>query len=73
MSYEWEAGQFDLSLQSYKLKNRGQANAPGPTKKKGSSKVPKLLTLWDRWVESLNLPDSTKNNHYHCCRVMIVK
>lgn len=76
MMFDWEQGQFDLSLDSYRLKNRSQrpANlAITPSKSKQTKTSPKLLTLWDKWVETLNLPASTRNNHYHCCRVMIIK
>lgn len=75
MLFDWEQGQFDLTLQTYKLENRIQstpkAAAIATTGKIKSS--PKLLTLWDKWVKSLNLPLRTLNNHYHCCRVMIAK
>lgn len=74
MLFDWEQGHFDLTLQSYQFKNRTQLRPK--TKLSASSQQntsTKLLTVWDRWVESLNLPLRTLNNHYHCCRVMIAK
>lgn len=73
MVYEWETGQFDLSLQSYKLKNRQQTQTQLTSKENTQQNTVRLLELWDRWVVSLNLPARTLNNHYHCCRVMIKK
>jgi integrase len=76
MAFDWEQGQFDLSLDSYKLRNRSQrpANlAASPSKSEQIKTTLNLLTLWDKWVEMLSLPASTQNNHYHCCRVMIAK
>lgn len=76
MMFDWEQGQFDLSLDSYKLRNRSQhpiKPVTSPSKGRQTKAVPKLLTLWDQWVKSLNLPARTLNNHYHCCKVMIVK
>jgi len=32
---------------------------------------PKLLPIWDSWVESLGLPEATKNDHYRYIRRMI--
>jgi integrase len=73
MVYEWETGQFDLSLNAYKLKNRDQREVRAGSKERATLTRSKLLPLWDQWVDSLNLPARTKNNHYHCCRVMIAK
>lgn len=67
MAYEWELGTFDLSLKSYKLKNRQQP------KVEPDEPEPKLLDVWDKWVESLFLPESTKNGHYHLIRQAIKK
>ena len=73
MSYEWELGQFDLSLDRYRLKNRKQQKSETPTKQEVTKQDLKLLELWDRWVESLHLPESTKNGHYHYIRQAIRK
>lgn len=74
MEFDWEQGQFDITLQSYKLKKRVQVSKVEPSSVKQVSKSnPKLLTLWDKWVQTLNLPLRTLNDHYHCCRVMISK
>lgn len=74
MEFDWEQGQFDLSLKSYKLKNRVQVAkaAPNPSNLVSKSTA-KLLPLWDKWVKTLDLPLRTLNDHYHCCRVMIAK
>ncbi|MBW4522638.1 MAG: site-specific integrase [Scytolyngbya sp. HA4215-MV1] len=74
MEFDWEQGHFDLTLQSYKLKNRPQTSSkPGSSAIVSKKTDVKLLTLWDRWVESLNLPLRVQNDHYHCCRAMISK
>lgn len=72
MTYEWQIGQFDLSLQSYKLKNKTQPRVKSLTKEKDA--IPRtLLELWDRYVTSLHLPPSTRNGHYHAVRQVIRK
>ncbi len=73
MSYEWESSQFDLSLKSYKLKNRAQPKPEALSKEKEANTPQILLALWDKWVESLYLPLSTKNGHYYCVRQAIKK
>ena len=73
MAYEWESGQFDLSLEAYKLRNQSQPKAQTPSKEKEAYKTLYLLALWDKWVESLHLPSSTKNGHYHYVRQTIKK
>lgn len=69
MTYEWESGQFDSTLQSYKLKNRAQPKPKAISKEKEEN----LLVLWDRWVKILHLPPTTKNGHYHYIRQSIKK
>lgn len=67
------AGNFDSSLQKY----RHQAVSPQCTDKvthhqeKASEKS--WLTLWDKWVASLELAACTVADHYACVRAMIVK
>lgn len=34
---------------------------------------PLLLEVWDKWIITLGLSQATLNNHYHCCRQMIIK
>ncbi|MEN9224635.1 MAG: tyrosine-type recombinase/integrase [Thermostichus sp. DRC_bins_24] len=71
MSLDWDMGQFDLSLGKYRLSQKAQqGKKDAPTK---PSAPRKLLELWDAWVESLELPEQTKNDHYHCIRQMILK
>ncbi|MBW4558467.1 MAG: site-specific integrase [Trichormus sp. ATA11-4-KO1] len=55
------SGHFDSTLNSYRL-------SPKPY-----AKPKKLLDLWDLWVDSLELTESTKANHYRWTRVMITK
>ncbi|MEL7068613.1 MAG: site-specific integrase [Cyanobacteria bacterium J06581_3] len=70
MAYEWESGRFDVSLKSYKLKNRTQPKAKTLSKERDN--IPQtLLDLWDGWVDSLYLAQSTKNGHYHLIRQAI--
>uniref|UniRef100_B8HJM3 Integrase family protein n=1 Tax=Cyanothece sp. (strain PCC 7425 / ATCC 29141) TaxID=395961 RepID=B8HJM3_CYAP4 len=75
MTLEWELGQFDLTLTRYKCNAiENQANySPELVEKLAGKKEPRLLELWDKWVDSLKLPDFTKNNHYHCVRQAIIK
>lgn len=72
MAYEWQMGQFDLSLQSYKLRQKTQPRVKAFTKKKDDAPV-RLLALWDVWVTNLHLAPSTQNGHYHAIRQVIKK
>lgn len=58
------AGNFDQTLDRYRL-------APTATPAKPQPKA--LLTIWDLWVSSLDLPEATKANHYEMVRRMLVK
>lgn len=71
MSYEWESSQFDLSLKSYRLKNRAQPKTKTLSKEKEANTSQTLLAFWDKWVESLHLPPATKNGHYYYIRQAI--
>lgn len=72
MAYEWDTGKFDLTLKSYKVKNRTQSQTKAHSK--GKDDTPQtLLVLWDRYVESLHLSSSTRNGHYHLIRQAIKK
>lgn len=76
MVYEWETGQFDSSLNRYHLTNRKQKPSESTTTNISTRKqilAPYLLDLWDKWVESLHLAESTKNGHYHYIRQAIKK
>ena len=73
MMYEWEFEQFDVSLDRYRLKNRKQQVLLAPTKAKVQKPKHSLLDLWDKWVENLRLPESTRNGHYHYIRQAIKK
>lgn len=57
------AGYFDPTLNRYRIEPK---DCP-----KDSPKA--FLDLWDRWVDSLNLPEATKANHYGVIRQMLVK
>lgn len=72
MAYEWDTGKFDLTLQSYRLKNRTQPKPKNLSKEKDDTPQT-LLALWDRYVESLHLSSSTRNGHYHLIRQAIKK
>ena len=58
------AGHFDTSLNSYRL-------VPKLEPQKTSFKT--WLELWDCWVNTLDLAEDTKADHYHWVRVMITK
>lgn len=62
------AGNFDSSLGRYR---HGMSIAQTPLQTKI---IPKVcwLTIWDAWVDSLNLSASTAADHYACVRSMIV-
>ncbi|NJK64471.1 MAG: site-specific integrase [Synechococcaceae cyanobacterium SM2_3_1] len=64
-------GQFDLSLEKYKDCTKAQQGRIPKTEVHTHTESIKLIDLWDRWVESLELPERTKNGHYHCIRQMI--
>ena len=42
------------------------------TERKADKLNPVLLGIWDKWVITLGLSQATLNNHYHCCRQMIL-
>ena len=42
------------------------------TERKADKLNPSLLSIWDKWVTTLGLSQATLNNHYHCCRQMIL-
>jgi integrase len=78
MSREWESGEFDISLASYKAGFKLLDKAIQYQKSRNTSLLEKLsdtklLDLWDKWVDDLDLPTFTKNNHYHTIRQMIKK
>lgn len=74
MVYEWEAGQFDLSLDRYRFKNRKQPEVIAKAESnKNDVAATRLLSLWDKWVDSLHLSESTKNGHYYFIRQTIKK
>jgi integrase len=58
-----KAGYFDETLQRY------QGDGIIPAKK--PKRVKKLLTVWDDWVESLDLSAETEADHYEMIRRMI--
>ncbi len=60
-----KAGIFDQTLEKYRLPQKQHVD---------SGKGPgKLLPLWDRWVETLDLAADTKADHYEMVRRMIAK
>ncbi len=73
MALDWDMGQFDLSLEKYKLSRKAQqGRIPNPEQSPKAAPT-KLIDLWDRWVGSLDLPERTKNGHYHVIRQMILR
>lgn len=62
------AGNFDTTLDRYRL-------APNESKRSDVErpKPSDLLSLWDLWVNHLDLPEATKADHYEMIRRMIVK
>ena len=42
------------------------------TERKADKLNPILLSIWDKWLMTLGLSAATLNNHYHCCRQMIL-
>lgn len=52
MTYEWETGQFDLSLDSYKV-NAIKQDDSNVTKEISERFKPTLLSLWNSYLESL--------------------
>lgn len=59
------AGHFDNTLNRYRI---------APKADKEAKKEPvTLLTIWDAWVEQLNLPVATKAHHYKAIRQQIIK
>ncbi|NEQ45853.1 MAG: site-specific integrase [Leptolyngbya sp. SIOISBB] len=72
MSLDWRFGRFDISLQSYKAQSIQQHNETSQ-EKAPERENPKLLALWDEWVNSLQLSEATKNNHYFYTRQMILR
>jgi integrase len=57
MTYEWDAGLFDQTLDRYKVKKRdSQINLPA------QSQTPKLIDLWEKWVQWAEVSLETYNN-----------
>lgn len=73
MAYEWDIGKFDFSLTTYRIRSKPQPQSQILSKRKEADPTQLLLTLWDKWVENLHLPPSTKNGHYHYVRQAIKK
>lgn len=63
MGLDISSGCFDTSLNKY------QVHKPDPP----IATPKKLLDLWDMWVDSLKLPESTKADHYEMVRRQITK
>ncbi|MCC3464514.1 MAG: site-specific integrase [Microcoleus sp. PH2017_06_SFM_O_A] len=61
------AGHFDSSLEKYRHKSSAEIPLS-----KGGRKL-KWLDIWDKWVFSLDLPNSVAADHYACVRAMLVK
>lgn len=70
ISLDISIGQFDPTLEKYHLDTRQTSGRRSPVRSKVS---PTLLTVWDAWVDSLDLAPRTKADHYAMVRCMIVK
>jgi integrase len=65
------ANNFDSTLKKYR---HGQSEGVAVvTQSAPRSKETHWLELWDKWVLSLELPESTAADHYACTRAMILK
>lgn len=63
------AGHFDSSLEKY----RHKSSAEIPLARSEGGRKLKWLDIWDKWVSSLDLPNSTAADHYACVRAMLVR
>lgn len=66
MEYELLNGSFDHTLQRYKLRNRVE-------KKIVSDRPVKLIDLYDRYLDSLELEESVRARHWETLRRIILK
>jgi integrase len=70
ISLDIDLGELDTTLERYRLtsaqKRRNKAPSPQTVKTD-------LLTVWDSWVDSLDLAPRTKADHYAMVRCMILK
>jgi integrase len=71
ISLDISLGCFDSSLERYRINSSGGNSVTKlrPTQRANAT----LLTLWDSWVDTLDLAASTKADHYEMVRRMIVK
>lgn len=71
ISLDISLGCFDPSLERYRINSSGGNHV---TQLRPNQRVnATLLTLWDSWVDTLDLAPSTKADHYEMVRRMIVK
>ncbi len=63
------SGHFDLSLERYRHKSSAEISLARSAGRKKS----RWVDIWDKWVDSLDLPIPTMADHYACVRVMLVK
>jgi integrase len=71
ISLDISLGCFDPSLERYRIHSSGASIVTKP--KSVQRGTVSLLSLWDSWVDTLDVAPSTKADHYEMVRRMIVK
>lgn len=70
ISLDISLGRFDTTLDRYRIES---AKSSAHTLRSSRTVKTDLLTVWDSWVDSLDLEPRTKADHYAMVRCMIVK
>ena len=74
MRLQWELNEFDRSLTSYKARISDDTTQQEPaTDDKPWPPYTYLKDAYKAWLDSLNLPAQTRNNHYHWLGRMVEK
>jgi integrase len=71
ISLDISLGCFDPTLERYRINSSGGSVVTKPKSVQRGNLL--LLSLWDAWVDTLDLAPSTKADHYEMVRRMIVK
>jgi len=67
------AGVFDPTLDRYRPNPSQEKKLTCNLPQKSKGKNTQLLTVWDAWVETLDLSPATKADHYEMVRRMLLK
>lgn len=67
------AGVFDPTLDRYRPNPSQEKKPLNSLLLKSKGKITQLLTVWDAWVETLDLSPATKADHYEMVRRMLLK